>query len=92
MGNQKYTVRYKSYTIRANDYVRRNGFSCITFENVGDTDVLIDNEILIPAGSGDVHQYNELPKIVIAHEFEIKFIGNNGENALLVKESYYKEV
>ncbi len=91
--NKRFKVHYNSYVIRDNDYVRRRGFSCITFENRGDVPVLIDDAIYLGPNSEDIIEFNERPDTVIEHEFEIKFDREAaGKRKLLVIEAYYEEI
>jgi len=88
----KYKVKYRSYVVRENDYIRRNGFSCILFENRGNVPVLIDNAIELKPKSQEILEFNERPNTIIEHEFEIKFENDGANKQVLVIEAYYEEV
>jgi hypothetical protein len=90
--SDQYKVIYKPYLITENDAIRRNGFSCITFENIGDDDAVINNVIPLPAHVDEARHFNERPYTVIDYQFEIRFAGTATNQQVLVIEAYYTKI
>lgn len=90
---KKYKVRYEPQIIRNNDYVRKNGFSCILFDNTGEVPAWLEKSIELKPYSEDIFELNERPDIVIDQDFEITFDSQTeGVKSILVIKAYYEEV
>lgn len=83
---------YKTMTIKENDIIRSDTFSCIAFQNVGTKNVYVNSILLKPNHSLSI---SEMCDTVIATDFNINFNEDNRgedlENLLNVVMTYYKE-
>jgi hypothetical protein len=86
---KKYNVHFKQYIITSNSQIRKTDFSCITFENLGEDDAVINNCIPLPAGIGVARGFNERPDVKIDSDFNITFSGTKTDQRILVIEAYY---
>ena len=88
---REYQARYSFETVTQNKRIfSRDRFSCITFENIGDTDATING--LIPCtNNGVIREFVELPNTTIDTDFTVQFdTANPGTNpAVLVVKTYY---
>ena len=88
---REYQARYSFDVVTQNKRIfSRDKFSCITFENIGDTDASING--LIPCtNNGVIREFVELPNTTIDTDFTVQFdTVNPGTNpAVLVVKTYY---
>ena len=88
----KYKVQYKQRLVTRNEAIRKNAFSCITFENIGDDDATINNVIPLPANAYEVREFNEHPSTIIDSQFEVRFSGKSPNQRVLIIEAYYYSI
>lgn len=67
-----YKVRYRFQFVKKNSTLLHDDFSCIMFNNQGDTDAVINNNIIIRPGESV--SFNEDPIVRIDTDFSVKFI------------------
>lgn len=88
---REYEARYTFEQVRENKRIfSRDKFSCITFENIGDTPAFVNG--LIPCNNnGVIREFVELPNTTIDNDFVVTFDQNNmGTNpCVLVVRTYY---
>ena len=65
-------VRYRFESVKQNKVLLHDGYSCVMFNNQGDTDAVINNNVLIR--SGESVSFNEDPIVRIDTDFSVKFI------------------
>lgn len=86
----KYKASYATKVITDNTTIQRDQYSCIVFDNVGDSPIKV-NGIFI--NSGTTVQFNEDPGTVINTDFLIEFTPLNAGDMQMVNVvmTYYKE-
>ena len=92
---RKINVRYETEIITQGKQIKPNGFSSLTFRNLGDDDVSILNNIPVKAHvSGDTY-FDEFflinrPDEVISHDISITFANVGTNPQILVIKTYYE--
>lgn len=93
---KNYKVTYKFEIVTEAKTLPHDGFSCITFENIGETTAFIDGLAEVPPESKKVRIFNEDPNVTINNDFNVSFEipADNyyATKKLLVTYAYYKEV
>lgn len=84
----KYKVSYKTELLTENSMIRPDGFSCLSFRNQGESNVIINRSIKIAPGESLF--INEKPIVSINSDMIIHFTGQ-GLNELVVIYSFYEE-
>lgn len=82
-------VTYKSEVVTTNKVIRPDRCSCIFFQNEGDNDVLINNNISLKAFT-DARSFENRPDEIIDCDFSVTF-PNGASQVLIVKTYYIKE-
>lgn len=75
---------YKTMNILSNTVIRSDNFSCIAFQNIGETDCKINDIILQPGNSLNI---SEKDSINIATDFNVNFDGGSGVLNIII--TYY---
>lgn len=85
-----YKASYATKVITTNTTIQRDQFSCIVFNNVGDSPIKV-NGIFLNAGT--TAQFNEDPGTVINTDFLVEFTPLNPGDLQMVNVlmTYYKE-
>lgn len=85
-----YKASYATKVITTNTTIQRDQFSCIVFDNVGDSPIKV-NGIFLNAGT--TAQFNEDPGTVINTDFLVEFTPLNPGDLQMVNVimTYYKE-
>jgi len=88
---KEYKARYKNELVTENKIIRADGFSCISFENIGTNDVYLNETIPMYPDSGISRFFNEKPWTEIDTDFNISFDDTveNGTNQVVVIYTYY---
>ena len=86
-----YKASYATKVITNNTTIQRDQFSCIVFDNVGDSPIKV-NGIFLNAGT--TAQFNEDPGTVINTDFLVEFTPLNPGDLQMVNVvmTYYKEI
>lgn len=84
-----YFVTYRQEIITENNIVRADGFSSISFENIG-TDNALLNSVIPLNNVGIAREFIEKPYCVIKDNFVISFEGVDADTRILVVKSYYQ--
>ena len=86
-----YKASYATKVITTNTTIQRDQFSCIVFDNVGDSPIKV-NGIFLNAGTTE--QFNEDPGTVINKDFLVEFTPLNPGDLQMVNVvmTYYKEI
>lgn len=87
----KYKVTYKQKIYTKNTTIQNRGFSCISFENIGKDNAVI-NDIIPLNNVGIARAFNEKPNVNIDNDFTIMFAGLDNDKKILVIESYYSKI
>ena len=81
-------VSYKTEIITESKQVSPEKCACISFENIGNDDATINNDI--PLKTANVpREFNNEYDCVIQDNFLIKFEGNSEDQAVLVIKTFY---
>ncbi|MDL2262733.1 hypothetical protein LJC11_04435 [Bacteroidales bacterium OttesenSCG-928-I21] len=88
----KYKASYKQFTVSTNQDIRKDRFSAIYFENIGEVDAVINN--CIPLKVFDpARLFEEEPYVIIDNDFFVTFDGTQaGEKKILIVETFYTEI
>lgn len=85
-----YKASYTTKVIKENTTIQRDNFSCIAFDNIGQSPIRV-NEIIVPSGASV--WFNEDPGVLINTDFLVEFTPvNPGDSQLVnVVMTFYKE-
>lgn len=83
-------VRYRFESVKQNKVLIHDGYSCVMFNNQGDTDAVINNNVLIRPGESV--SFNEDPIVRIDTDFSVKFVADNSKTDpnVCITCSYYE--
>jgi hypothetical protein len=81
-------TRYENEILITPKTVVPDGFSCISFQNVGDVPAVVMDNIVLPV-SGDERNFSEAPGVVIHSHFPVTFTGAGDNPGVLVVKTYY---
>lgn len=85
-----YKSNKKNNVVSENSNITADGYSSIFLQNIGDCDVMIDDNI--PLSPGDSFKYGERPDVVIDDSTSVRFTGAGLVKKVLVIKTYFKEV
>lgn len=85
-----YKVRYRFQTVKQNTTLLHDDFSCIMFNNQGDTDAIVNNNVIIRPG--EAVSFNEDPEVRIDTDFSVKFLSTEDttDPNVCISCSYYE--
>lgn len=85
-----YKASYTTKVIKENTTIQRDNFSCIAFDNIGQSPIRV-NDIVIPSGSAI--SFNEDPGVIINTDFLIEFTPVTPGDSQMVNcvMTFYKE-
>ena len=88
-----YQATYKTEIVTENKIIRSDGFSSVSFENIGTNESLVNNMMPLYPQSGISRFFNEKPYVKINTDFSITFQSvENGISKVLVIFTYYNEI
>lgn len=87
---RNYKASYTTKVVRENETITRDLFSCIAFDNIGQSPIKVNGIIL---GSGKSVQFNEDPNVIINTDFFVEFTPDTPGQTQLVNVviTFYKE-
>lgn len=87
MENKNYKIRYTKELITENTRISPDGFSSISFENVGEDGAVLDGVIPLN-NNGVAREFNNEPYVQIESYFTIEFDNVNEDKRVVVVRSY----
>lgn len=85
-----YKATSKNKIIIDNEIHQANGYSSISMTNIGDCDVLINDNI--PVAPGDCWEFVNRPEVIINEPTNVRFVGAGVDKRILVEMIYNEEV
>ena len=91
---KEYKARYKSELITSNTIIQADGYSCISFENIGNSDAYLNENVPLYPASGISRFFNEKPWVEIDTDFLVSFDSEEGtdENKVIIIYTYYDKI
>lgn len=89
---KNWKVRYRFQSVKQNSTLLHDDFSCIMFNNQGDTDAVINNNVIIRPG--EAVSFNEDPDVRIDTDFSVKFLPGQSttDPNVCITCSYYEQI
>jgi len=84
---EKKGVSYKTELITTSQQVNSEGCNCISFENIGNDDATLKNDIPLKVANV-AREFNNDSECIIQDNFRIKFAGNSTNKMVLVIKTF----